>query len=159
VYRRNHDLELVRTALSYLEAFHEWYWRERDVTGVGLIGVGSYSGVTQHARYETYDFEVDLDTLRLTPCPNRHGNGEGHWYGDIPILANSAYLLLSEQSLSRLATAAGHHEMAQRRLARYSRGREAMRHHMWDDKAGCFLAVRRIRCKRLPVRLWAASRH
>jgi hypothetical protein len=36
VYQRNHDLQLVRTALPYLEAFHEWYWRERDVTHVGL---------------------------------------------------------------------------------------------------------------------------
>lgn len=143
VYRRNHDLQLVRAALPYLEAFHDWYWRERDVTGAGLIGVGSYSGVTQQARYETYDFEVDLDTLQLTSHPNCHGKGEGDWYGDVLIPANSAYLLLSEQSLSRLATAAGKHAMAERRLARYSRGREAMRQHMWDDNAGCFLAVRR----------------
>jgi len=90
VYRRNHDLQLVRTALPYLEAFHEWYWRERDVTNVGLIGVGTYSGVTKHARYETYDNEVDLDTLELTQHPTRHGAGEGNWYGDILIPANTA---------------------------------------------------------------------
>src|SRR5208337_1890418 len=42
VYRRNRDLELVRAALPGLEAFHDWYWRERDVEGVGLVTVGSY---------------------------------------------------------------------------------------------------------------------
>jgi len=33
--------------------------------------------------------------------------------------------------------------MASQRLARYSKGRSAMREHMWDEDAGCFLAVRR----------------
>ena len=143
VFRRNDDLELVGTALPYLEAFHNWYWRERDVAGVGLAGVGSYTGVIQDARYETYDHEVDLDTLQLTAHPTRHGKSEGNWYGDILIPANTAYLLLSEQSLSRLAAAAGDRPMAERRLARYKKGVEAMREHMWDEDAGCFLAVRR----------------
>lgn len=58
-YLRNHDLDLVRTALPYLEAFHDWYWRERDLDGFGMATVGSYDGVVQHARYETYDHEVD----------------------------------------------------------------------------------------------------
>jgi glycogen debranching enzyme len=143
VYQRNHDLQLVRTALPYLDAFHEWYWRERDVTQVGLIGVGAYSGVAQHARYETYDYEVDLDSLQLTKHPTRRGAAEGNWYGDILIPANTAYLLLSELCLARLANAAGDHRMASKCLARYKRGQSAMREHMWDDDAGCFLAVRR----------------
>ena len=47
VLHRNHDLELVRQALPRLEAFHNWYWRERDLDGVGLVTVGSYDGVVQ----------------------------------------------------------------------------------------------------------------
>jgi glycogen debranching enzyme len=143
VFLRNQDLELVRTALPYLEAFHNWYWRERDITGIGLIAVGSYSGVTQHARYETNDLEVDLDTLQLTAHTIRHGANEGKWYGDILIPTNTAYLLLSEQSLSRLALAVHDHELAARSLARYQKGVLAMREHMWEEDAGCFLAVRR----------------
>jgi putative isomerase len=50
VFRRNGDKELLRAGLAPLEAFHDWYWRERDLTGVGLVGVGAYSGVTQEAR-------------------------------------------------------------------------------------------------------------
>ena len=71
VYLRNHDKELLSTGLKALEDFHEWYWRERDVTGCGLIGVGAYSGEAQHARYETYDSEVDLDHVKLTSHPGR----------------------------------------------------------------------------------------
>ncbi len=41
VYRRNGDRELLRKGVQPLEDFHEWYWRERDVTGCGLIGVGA----------------------------------------------------------------------------------------------------------------------
>ena len=143
VFKRNGDLELVRTGLDAIESFHEWYWRERDLTGVGLIGVGAYSGVTQEARFETYDHEVDLDTLQMMPHPGRKpGPDNGPWYGDIAIPANTAYLLLSEQSLSRLAILCGNTAMAARRLARYNHGAKAMRQHMWDNDAGCFLAVR-----------------
>ena len=32
VYQRNGDKGLLRQSLAPLEKFHEWYWRERDVT-------------------------------------------------------------------------------------------------------------------------------
>ena len=142
VFRRNGDKELLRAGLAPLENFHEWYWRERDITNVGLIGVGAYSGVTQEARYETYDREVDLDGLKMVPHPRRSGGTEnGPWYGDIAIPANMAYLLLSELSLARMATVMGDVAMASRRRARYARGAAAMRQFMWDEPSGCFLAV------------------
>jgi len=144
VYKRNRDTELLRTGLKPLEDFHEWYWRERDVTDSGLIGVGAYSGDAQHARYETYDREVDLDDLKLTSHPGRPtGPPNGAWYGDILIPANTAYLLMSELALERMAAFMGDHAMAARRRARYARGAEAMRKHMWSRQQGCFLSVHR----------------
>jgi putative isomerase len=144
VFTRNHDMELLRAGLQPLEDFHEWYWRERDVTGCGMIGVGTYSGDALHARYETYDREVDLDDLRMTPHPGRAAGAQnGAWYGDILIPANTAYLLLSELSLSRMAKLIGEHAMAARRAARYEKGVKAMRTHMWSQRQGCFLAVHR----------------
>jgi glycogen debranching enzyme len=144
VYLRNHDKELLSTGLKALEDFHEWYWRERDVTGCGLIGVGAYSGEAQHARYETYDSEVDLDHVKLTPHPGRPaGTQNGAWYGDILIPANTAYLLLSELSLARMASILGNHGMNSRRKTRYAAGAKAMRTHMWSESQGCFVAVHR----------------
>jgi len=143
VYLRNGDRELLRAGLAPLESFHEWYWRERDVMNLGLIGVGAYSGVAQEARYETYDHEVDLDDLRMVAHPGRPADdNNGTWYGDIAIPANTAYLLLSELSLARMARHLGDHAMVHRRRARYKRGAAAMRQHMWDETEGCFLAVR-----------------
>ncbi len=143
VYLRNGDMELLRAGLAPLESFHEWYWRERDVMDLGLIGVGAYSGVTQEARYETYDREVDLDDLRMIAHPGRPaGEDNGRWYGDIAIPANTAYLLLSELSLARMAQHLGDHAMRHRRRTRYKRGAAAMRRHMWDETTGCFVAVR-----------------
>jgi glycogen debranching enzyme len=144
VYQRNHDLDLVRTALPHLEAFHDWYWRERDLDGLGMVTVGSYDGVVQHARYETYDHEVDLDTLELTPHPRRPaGADNGPWYGNIYIPANTSYLLLSEQSLIRIAKTAGDDALVKRRRPIVDIGVRAMRRYMWDDSHGCFLGVRR----------------
>lgn len=144
VYLRRHDLELVRQALPHLEAFHDWYWRERDLDHVGLVTVGAYDGVVQHARYETYDNEVDLDTLHLIPHPGRPaGLHNGPWYGDIYIPSNTSYLLLSEASLLRLAEACGDHALASRRRPILAKGVDAMRRHMWDETQGCFLAVPR----------------
>jgi glycogen debranching enzyme len=110
--------------------------------GHGLVGVGSYSGDVQHARYETYDREVDLDDLKMMPHPGRSaGANNGAWYGNIAIPANTAYLLLSELALARVARVIGDEAMATRSTARYERGAAAMRKHMWDEESGCFLAV------------------
>jgi len=152
VYLRNGDRELLASGLGGLESFHDWYWRERDVRGIGLVGVGAYSGDVQHARYETYDHEVDLDGLRMTPHPGRPSGAEnGSWYGDILIPANTAYLLLSELSLARMAKVGGDPAMAARRMARYSNGARAMRAHMWSPQAGCFLSIHRDTLKQVPA--------
>jgi len=51
VYQRNGDIELVRQCIEPLERWHDWYWRERDLHDNGLITVGAYTGVLQHARW------------------------------------------------------------------------------------------------------------
>ena len=150
VYRRTGDKDLLQAGLAHLEAFHDWYWSERDLNDTGLVCVGSYSGDTQHARYETYDNEVDLDTLTLTKHPKRKGEGEGRWYGDICIPANTSYLLLSEASLARMATPIGDSGMASRRRRKLEKGVEAMRRYMWDDDQACFLSVRRDSLEKIP---------
>jgi len=166
VYRRNADLELVRRALAPLEAFHDWYWRERDVTHSGLVSVGVYSenaqantieqgrnwDPVQQARFETFDFECSLDGLQLTIHPRRGYNGsEGKWYGNICLPGITAYLILAENCLARLAEIAGDETMAVRRREKAARGAEAVRRHMWDEEAGLFLAVERDTHKKIPV--------
>lgn len=151
VYRRNGDTELLRRCIGPLEQYHEWCWRERDVTNVGLIAVGAYSGDVQHARYETYDFSADLDDLQLTRHPTRKGPGEGAWYGDICIPGSTSYVVLSERCLARLATIMGDHAMAARRRKRIEVAVRAMREHMWDEEQGIFLAVKRDTLEKVRV--------
>jgi len=43
VYRRNGDQRLVAQCVGPLERFHEWYWRERDVSDLHLATVGAYA--------------------------------------------------------------------------------------------------------------------
>jgi len=151
VYRRTRDKALLEQCLRPLERFHEWYWRERDVTNVGLVGIGAYSGVTQHARYETFDFECNMDGLKMTPHPTRKGDKEGAWYGDICVTGNTAYLIMGEKSLVRLAEIMGDKEMATRRKVRIDKSVKAMREHMWDEEAGTFLSVERDTLKKIPT--------
>lgn len=151
VYQRNGDKELLKECLGRLEKFHDWFWRERDVTNIGLIAVGSYSGVVQHAKWETFDYDCAMDGLKLTPHPTRKRPNEGAWYGDICMAGNTAYLIVSERSLARLATIMGDTGMAARRERRIERAVKAMRDHLWDDQRGTFLAVRRDSLEKIPV--------
>ncbi len=151
VYRRNGDKELLKQCVGPLERFHEWYWRERDVSNIGLVAVGAYSGITQHARFETFDYECNMDNLKMTTHPTRKGEKEGAWYGDICVTGNTSYLVIGEQSLMRLAEIMGKKQMAARRKARIGKAVEAMRKHMWDEKAGTFLSVKRDTLEKIPV--------
>jgi len=151
VYRRNRDNDLLAQCLGRLERFHEWFWRERDVTDVGLIAVGSYSGIVQHARWETFDYDCAMDELKLTPHPTRKGPNGGAWYGDLCMAGNTAYLIMGERSLARLATIAGDAAMAARREKRIEKAVKAMHDHMWDAQAGTFLAVNRDSLEKIPV--------
>ena len=151
VYQRNRDEELLKQCLARLERFHDWFWRERDVSDVGLIAVGSYSGIVQHARWETFDHDCAMDDLKLTPHPARKGRNEGAWYGDICMAGNTAYLILGERSLARLAAVTGDTAMAARRDKRIEKAVKAMRDHLWDEEAGTFLAVKRDSLEKIPV--------
>ena len=151
VYRRNGDQELLRQCLGRLERFHEWYWRERDLHDNGLITLGAYTGKLQHAKWETFDYECNMDGMRMTVHPKRKGPGEGAWYADICVPGNTAYLILGERSLARLAEIAGEKEMAARRRLRIEKGVQGMREHMWDERTGTFLSVRRDTLEKVPV--------
>ncbi len=151
VYRRNGDRELLKQCLGRLERFHDWYWRERDLHDNGLITLGAYTGKLQHARWETFDYECNMDDMQLTVHPKRKGPKEGAWYADICVPGNTAYLILAERSLARLAEIAGDRAMATRRKRRMEKGIKGMRDHMWDEGAGTFLSVRRDTLEKIPV--------
>jgi len=151
VYRRNGDKRLLTQCLDRLERFHDWYWRERDITNIGLCTVGAYTGKIQHARWETFDYECNMDDLGLVKHPTRKGPEEGAWYGDICVTGNTAYLIMGERSLARLAKVMGDHAMAQRRQRRIDKAVAAMREHMWDQEAGTFLSVKRDTMEKIPV--------
>jgi len=138
-------------SLVRLERFHDWYWRERDLHDNGLITLGAYSGLVQHAKWETFDYECNMDGMKMTPHPTRKGPDEGAWYADICVPGNNAYLILAERSLVRLAEIMGDKEMAERRTARIEKGVKGMREHLWDEKAGTFLSVKRDTLEKIPV--------
>jgi putative isomerase len=151
VYQRNRDMELLAKCLGRLERFHDWYWRERDLHDNGLITLGAYSGKLQHAKWETFDYECNMDGMAMTVHPKRKGPNEGAWYADICVPGNTAYLIMGERSLSRLAEMAGDKKMAARRKLRIDKGVKGMREHMWDEQAGAFLSVKRHTLEKIPV--------
>ncbi len=151
VYQRNGDKELLNQCLGRLERFHNWFWRERDPHDNGLITLGAYTGELQHAKWETFDYECNMDDMKMTVHPKRKGPQEGAWYADVCVPGNSAYLIMGERSLARLAKIADDQEMAARRTLRIEKAVKAMRDHMWDEKAGTFLAVNRDSLEKIPV--------
>jgi putative isomerase len=137
--------------LPQLEKWHNWYWRERDVTNIGMVTVGSYSGDVQHARWETFDYECNMDDLKLQKHPTRNGENEGTWYGNLWVTGNTSYLIMGEKSLVRLAEAAGNKEMAARRKPFIDKAVQAMRKYMWDEETGTFLSVKKDTMEKIPV--------
>lgn len=158
VYRRNGDKQLLKQCLPRLEKWHNWYWRERDITNIGLVTVGSYSGDIQHARWETFDYECNMDDLKLinhparkVEHPIREGENKGMWYGDMWVQGNTSYLIMGEKSLVKLADEIGDKEMAARRKPLIDKAVQAMRDYMWDEEAGTFLSVKKETMEKIPV--------
>jgi len=151
VYQRNGDQELLKQCLDRLERFHDWYWRERDLLDNGLITLGAYTGNLQHAKWETFDYECNMDGMAMTVHPRRKGLNEGAWYADLCVPGNTAYLILGERSLARLAEIAGDKAMAARRTRHVEKSVKGMRDHMWDESAGAFLSVKRDTLEKIPV--------
>jgi glycogen debranching enzyme len=58
---------------------------------------------------------------------------------------------MGERSLVRLAQIAGDRQMVARRKLRIDKAVRAMRDHMWDEKKGTFLSVRRDTMEKIPV--------
>ena len=92
-----------------------------------------------------------MDDMRMTVHPRRNDPKEGAWYADICVPGNTSYLILGERSLARLAEIVGDREMAARRRRHIENGVQGMREHMWDDKAGTFLSVRRDTLEKISV--------
>jgi glycogen debranching enzyme len=92
-----------------------------------------------------------MDGMQMTVHPKRQGTSEGPWYADICVPGNTAYLILAEKSLARLAEIVGDASMATRRRERIQRGTQGMRDHMWDEQAGTFLSVRRDTLQKIRV--------
>ena len=105
----------------------------------------------QHAKWETFDYECNMDGMRMTVHPTRKGPKEGAWYADVCVPGNNAYLIMGERSLARMAEIAGDKEMAARRTLRVEKGVKGMRDHMWDEEAGTFLSVKRDTLEKIPV--------
>jgi len=151
VYKRNGDKELLKQCLPRLEKWHNWYWRERDLTNIGMVTIGSYSGDIQHARWETFDYESNMDELTLRKHPTRKGGNEGAWYGDMWVTGNTSYLVMGERSLVSLAEEIGDTAMAARRKPFIDKAVNAMREHMWDEEAGTFLSVKMDTMEKIQV--------
>lgn len=161
IHARNGDDVIVTEGIERLEKYHDWYWNERDIENIGLVGVGTYAQLfpgssydkdeesrVQSARFESFDFQPALDDLELTPHPRRGGHA---MYGTVYLPDATAFLIQAEESLIRLASKIGREDIAERRRAKVKKSIEAMRRYMWDEEAGLFLAVHRPTMKKLAM--------
>jgi neutral trehalase len=87
----------------------------------------------------------------VEPPPNAPATVEWNAQAGRLSLRYHGGLVLDERSLARLATVMGDTAMAARRQKRIEKAVKAMREHMWDEKAGTFLAVNRDSLAKIPV--------
>jgi hypothetical protein len=155
VYRQTNDRALIERALPWLVAFDEWYSTERDVDGDGLVEYGAYEAVAnntllQTARFETFDFHLPLDDMKMTRHPLREEGGE--WYGNVEGVEQTAFLLMSERALVEIATELGKEDLARRYEMTIARRVEAMQRKMWDPETRFFYSLDRDSDRRIMAR-------
>jgi hypothetical protein len=146
VYRQTNDRALVERALPMLVAFDEWYARERDVDGDMLIEYGAYKPVgtndlLQTARFETFDFHLTLDGMKMTPHPQRPEGGAG--YGNVEGVEQTSFLLMTERAIAEMARELGQADLARRYDTTVERRVAAMQQKMWDPKDEFFYSLDR----------------
>ena len=143
IFNHTGDDVLAREALPHLERYHDWWWRERDPDGIGLIAPGAYGTTRVQAMRDDsgYDFAADMDELAYIQHPRfpERGSAYGNLYG----VTNTAYLIHAERCLKRLAEKLGDAAMAARRELRIANGVAAARERMWNEETGMFHTLRR----------------
>jgi Mannosylglycerate hydrolase MGH1-like glycoside hydrolase domain len=155
VYRQTNDRALVERALPMLVAFDEWYSHERDVDGDLLIEYGAYEAVgkndlLQTARFETFDFHLTLDGMRMTPHPRRPEGGA--FYGNVEGVEQTSFLLMTERAIGEIARELGRIDLARRYEKTVERRVAAMRAKMWDPKDEFFYSLDRDSDRPIRVR-------
>ena len=155
VYRQTNDRRLLEQVLPWLVAFDEWYSTERDVDGDGLIEYGAYEAVAnntlqQTARFETFDFHLPLDDMKMTRHPRRETGGE--WYGNVEGVEQTSFLLMSERALVEIANELGKEDLARRYEMTIARRVETMQRKMWDPETRFFYSLDRDSDRRIMVR-------
>lgn len=155
VYRQTHDRALIERALAPLVAFDDWYSRERDTDGDLLIEYGAYEAVEgndllQTARFETFDFHLPLDSMRMTRHPRRAGGGA--WYGNVEGVEQTSFLLMTERAIAELARELGQLGLARRFDGIVERRSAALRRKMWDPQAEFFFSLDRDSDRPIRVR-------
>jgi putative isomerase len=155
VYRQTNDRALVERALPLLVAFDEWYSRERDVDGDMLIEYGAYKPVgtndlLQTARFETFDFHLPLDGMKMTPHPLRPEGGG--WYGNVEGVEQTSFLLMTERAIAEMARELGEADVARRYDATVERRVAAMQKKMWDPRDEFFYSLDRDSDRPIRVR-------
>lgn len=155
VYNQTHDRALLDLCLPYLDSFLTWYATERDVDDDGLIEYGAYkkcsiADLVQTARFETFDFALPLDGLKLTKHPSRHTGGE--WYGNIEGVDQTCFLAMSERAMIEMCQQTGRIEMMKKYERRLTKRTEAVRAKMWDPETKFFYSLDRDTDKPIRVR-------
>jgi hypothetical protein len=146
VYRQTNDRALIERALPMLVAFDEWYSSERDVDGDRLIEYGAYRPVgkndlLQTARFETFDFHLTLDGMKMTPHPRRPG--EGAWYGNVEGVDQTSFLIMTERAIAEIARELGRADLAERYDEAVDARVSAMQRKTWDPQAEFFWSLDR----------------
>ena len=131
LYQRWGERRLLEDAWEPLLANHEWWWRERDGNGNGLleygtspVGEGLYRGTALGARNESsMDNSPVHDEAVLVP--------ESHTL-DCEDVGLNSLLALDGEMLARIGAELGHHSVARRLEDRAGSLAVRVREELWD---------------------------
>lgn len=132
-YQALGDIEFLQELYPRLQAYHEWWYRDRDHDGDGLAEFGSTDGTKIAAAWESgMDNAVRFDSAAMLR------NSASAWSMNQESVDLNAYLYAEKRLLARMAEALDRPREAARYREEAVRLRTSIQASMYDDATGFF---------------------
>ncbi|MEQ9289243.1 MAG: trehalase family glycosidase [Cyclobacteriaceae bacterium] len=133
VYNRTGDIDFVKEMLPKLEAYHQWWYLDRDHDQNGLCEYGSTDGTRVAAAWESgMDNAVRFDEAELLQ------NNSGAWSLNQESVDLNAYLYAEKVYLSKLREALGDTSQAKKLMLEANHLKKLIQQVFYDEGSGYF---------------------
>jgi len=139
VFKNSGDIEFVREMLPKLEAYHNWWYKYRDINKNGWCEYGSVDGTLEAAAWESgMDNAARFDSVTMV-----HSKGPA-WSMNQESVDLNGFLVAEKMFLAELHKAIGNKQLSQKYFKDYKTLKSGFDSHFYDKAKGYYFDVKLI---------------